>query len=176
MHALNRYDYLRLCRIIGQYEHLEFLVIGGIPNENGIDPLRVKALYQSGGSNIKLVGSLPAAEYDEAIASCLGTFFSGYLPGEVTPPFEHMNYQLRYNSALKTGVLPIVAKGSGKWHEDEIRATGFGIVLESIADVETLGAQLKSALPYSRESWSATVEQNSFETYASSLANFLVGT
>lgn len=172
MYAHNRYDYFRMLRILGTAPRLNIEVFGMFPSEHGIDGERVRQLYRESCPRVAFRGRLSGADFSAALSVNHASLLAGFLPREVPPPFENMNYQLRYNTLISCGVLPVISAGVAKIHEEEIRETGYGLIVETMDDLLLLHERLKEVFPVPRRVWELVVSRNCFDEYAYDLSKF----
>lgn len=174
MSAMNRYDYLRLLRIAGRNPAVQVRIFGNFATYSAASPSRVEQLYREACLNVEVLGRVPNHAFDEALGGLHLSLLNGYLPYEGVPPFENLNYQLRYNSLIKAGVPPVVSRQTCGQHEAEMEARNFGLVLDDNRQYRHLDELARRAAERcSHADLAALVEANAFDTYAPALADFL---
>lgn len=82
----------------------------------------IEGFYKKNDFNSEL------SKYDFAI-------FTGFIPNQEVPPFEHMNYQVRFNPTLAAELPVFMAANTGGAMEGELNKHGQGYIFHSITDI-----------------------------------------
>lgn len=99
-------------------------------NEFG-DYFHIEGFYRKSDFNSEL------SKYDFAV-------FTGFIPNQEVPPFEHMNYQVRFNPTLAANLPVFVAKNTGLEMEKELTKNQQGYIFSSFYDLKKVASDRQS--------------------------------
>lgn len=169
----DRYDYYQIVQqLAGKQIHVhmygEFVKF---PSGYARDVEQVYRDLEASSPYIHLTGTLAEEEFTMALSQYDFAILTGFLPSQIVPRFDHMNYQGRLNSVLAAGLPVFVARGTTAALEREISETGAGFVFDTFEDLKARA----SAPEFMHFATKATVglkERHSFESWVAPLCSF----
>jgi hypothetical protein len=149
----DRYDYYQICKYLAANE-IHVHLYGKYYAQQGLNVSNVKFVYEKLQAEfpeyIHYEGYYSGIDFVDEISRYDFTIMNGMLPDQLTPPFEHMNYQVRMNPILAARLPIFVARNTYSYLEDLITEKEIGLVFENINDIKRTLSDSKRMASFSK--------------------------
>jgi hypothetical protein len=169
----DRYDYYQIVQKLAESQ-IHVHVYGQFVNFSSGYSSEVDQVYrdlEASSPYIHFEEKLAEAEFTMALSQYDFAILTGFLPRQIVPKFDHMNYQLRFNSVLAAGLPIFVAQGTSAALEREISSSGAGLVFDTFENLK-IKASDPEFMHSATEAAISLHERHSFEAWVNPLVKF----
>ncbi|MDY6986512.1 MAG: glycosyltransferase [Thermodesulfobacteriota bacterium] len=169
----DRYDYSQIIQQLS-HQNIHVHVYGRFvqfPSGYSSQVERIYRTFEAMGPYIHFEGTTSTEDFSTALSQYDFAILTGFYPRQIVPWFDHMNYQLRFNSVLAAGLPIFVAAGTSSALEREILASHAGFVFETFDDLKAEASD-RNFMESATEAVFRLQERHSFEAWAAPLVQF----
>jgi hypothetical protein len=171
-YILDRYDYLQIIQKIAS-ERIHVHLYGEFVEYGIGKSKRIELIYKKycNSPYIHYEGNPPSEEFIKEISQYDFCILNGFLPNQIVPEFDQMNYQIRFQSVLAAELPIAVAKNTAKSFEKIIERSKIGIIFNNFSELNNF--KFSDKIEIFKSNIIQEQIKHSFEYYVSSLSIFL---